>query len=307
MKKQPVPKTTAKIKHLFDFYLRSPEFCRLKPVTQKDYEKHLVAAAATVVGSKPLGEYNNQRLKVGMCTEAYEKWLETGTRTANYRKAAFSAAWKHSMRSDVMIHHPMHMVKTVADQFRRKTWTTDEVKTLLSTAYGEFRWRSIGLIVHMAYDWGQRVGDMRLMTWDKLDLDNNVAAFTQSKRNAAVKLPISPGLCKMLKEQKEAYDFQEHVAPRPTVQAGKYVPYNKYEVSRLINDLLAEANLDPSLTAMDLRRTAVTEMLEGGVDIAGIMQVTGHKSMNSVKPYMVNTLSGATRALAARGKKDDDK
>jgi len=57
---------------------------------------------------------------------------------------------------------------------------------------------------------------------------------------------------------------------------------------------------------MDLRRTAVTEMLEGGVDIAGIMQVTGHKNINSVKPYMVNTLSGATRALAARGKKDDE-
>lgn len=306
MNKRPVPKTTAKIKHLFDYYLHSPEFCRLKPSTQKEYEKHLVAAAATVVGSKPLGEYNNQRLKVAMCTEAYEKWLEVGTRTANYRKAAFSAAWKHAMRSDIMIHHPMHVVKTVADQVRRKTWTSDEVKTLLGTAYSEFRWRSIGLIVHMAYDWGQRVGDMRLMTWDKLDLDNNVVAFTQSKRNAAVKLPISPGLCRMLKEQKEAYDFQKHVAPRPTTQAGKFVPYDKYEVSRLINVLLAEANLDTSLTAMDLRRTAVTEMLEGGVDIAGIMQVTGHKNINSVKPYMVNTLSGATRALAARGKKDDD-
>ena len=28
---------------------------------------------------------------------------------------------------------------------------------------------------------------------------------------------------------------------------------------------------------MDLRGTAVTEMMEGGVDLAGIMQVTGHK------------------------------
>jgi hypothetical protein len=30
------------------------------------------------------------------------------------------------------------------------------------------------------------------------------------------------------------------------------------------------------------------------------MQVTGHKNIMSVKPYMVNTLSGATKALAAR-------
>jgi len=47
-------------------------------------------------------------------------------------------------------------------------------------------------------------------------------------------------------------------------------------------------------------------MMEGGVDLANIMQVTGHKNIQSVKPYMVNTLSGATKALAARGNDDDD-
>ena len=57
---------------------------------------------------------------------------------------------------------------------------------------------------------------------------------------------------------------------------------------------------------MDLRRTAVTEMMEAGVDLVGIMQVTGHKSMNSVRPYMVNTFSGASKALAARGNGDDE-
>ena len=51
---------------------------------------------------------------------------------------------------------------------------------------------------------------------------------------------------------------------------------------------------------MDLRRTAVTEMMEGNVDITGIMQVTGHQNVASLKPYMVNTFSGATKALAAR-------
>ena len=61
-----------------------------------------------------------------------------------------------------------------------------------------------------------------------------------------------------------------------------------------------------TLTAMDLRRTAVTEMMEGGVDLAGIMQVTGHKNIGSIKPYMVNTFSGASKALSARGNDDDE-
>jgi integrase len=57
---------------------------------------------------------------------------------------------------------------------------------------------------------------------------------------------------------------------------------------------------------MDLRRTAVTEMMEGDVDIIGIMQVTGHKSATSLRPYMVNTFRGAAKALAARGNDDDE-
>jgi hypothetical protein len=46
--------------------------------------------------------------------------------------------------------------------------------------------------------------------------------------------------------------------------------------------------------------------MEGGVDLAGIMQVTGHKNITSIKPYMVNTFSGASKALAARGNDDDE-
>ena len=52
---------------------------------------------------------------------------------------------------------------------------------------------------------------------------------------------------------------------------------------------------------MDLRRTAVKEMMEGGADTIGMMQVTGHKNISSLKPYMVNTLSGAKKALSKRG------
>ena len=46
-------------------------------------------------------------------------------------------------------------------------------------------------------------------------------------------------------------------------------------------------------------------MVEEGVDLLGIMQVTGHKSPQSVKPYLVNTFSGASNALERRFKNDD--
>jgi len=301
-----IPKGNAKLSEIVEFFLLSSAFRRLSSASQRDYESHLMAVINTEVEGKDLGDYRCSKLKVRHLTQAYDEWLLTGVRTANYRKSVLSAAWKHAMRHDVMINNPVALVKTVSQPPRRTVWTREQVQTFLETAYSDFRWRSIGLIVHMAYDWGQRVGDMRVITWDKLDLTECRMDLTQSKRNAEIHLPISQGLCDMLRQQKEDFGYQEYVAPRVKPRAGAYTPYDKVEISILINEILEEANLPLELTAMDLRRTAVTEMMEGGVDLANIMQVTGHKNIASVKPYMVNTLSGATKALAARGNDDDE-
>ena len=301
-----IPKGNAKLSEIVEFFLLSSAFRRLSSASQRDYESHLMSVINTEVEGKDLGDYRCSKLKVRHLTQAYDVWLLTGVRTANYRKSVLSAAWKHAMRHDVMINNPVALVKTVSQPPRRTVWTREQVQTFLETAYSDFRWRSIGLIVHMAYDWGQRVGDMRVITWDKLDLTECRMDLTQSKRNAEIHLPISQGLCDMLRQQKEDFGYQEYVAPRVKPRAGAYTPYDKVEISILINEILEEANLPLELTAMDLRRTAVTEMMEGGVDLANIMQVTGHKNIASVKPYMVNTLSGATKALAARGNDEED-
>ena len=300
-----IPKSNYTLEEVVNFYRNSDAYRRLGSSSQKDYGNHLSAALITKVEGRMLREYRCKNLKVRHITQAYEQWLTVGTRTANYRRSVLSAAWKHAMRHDVFIHNPISLVQTVTEKPRRVHWTREQVSIFLDTAYSDFRWRSIGLIVHMAYDWGQRVGDVRLLTWNSLDLNECRIDMTQSKRNAEIHLPISQGLCAMLRQQKEEFGFQEYVVPRVKPRAGAYTPYDKEEISLHINKILEEANLPKELTAMDLRRTAVTEMMEGGVDLAGIMQVTGHQNAASVKPYMVNTFSGASKALAARDKQDD--
>lgn len=301
-----IPKQSATVQEIVDFYLHSKAFLRLSGRSQSDYEVNLRDACNTQVYGKRLGAYRNKSLKVAHLTDAYETWLDTGVATANRRKAVLSAAWKHAMRHDVMIHNPIALVKTVSSQPRRVKWERDHIKRFLDVAYSDFRWRSIGLLVHMAYDWGQRVGDMRVLQWDKLDLQGCRLDLTQSKRNAQVHLPISASLCAMLRQQKEDFgELSDYVAPRTRARAGRYSPYDASEISTLVNEVLDQADLPRELCAMDLRRTAVTEMMEGGVDLAGIMQVTGHKNAASVKPYMVNTFSGANKALAARGNDDE--
>ena len=303
--KQKIPKQSAKLLEIAEFYLNSEAFKRLKRKTQRDYEAHLSAIVNTVVEGKALGVYHNKSIKVRHLTAAYDQWVQSGVRSANYRKTVLSACWKHSMRFDVMIHNPISLVKTQKTDRRTVMWTREYVKRFLDEAYADFDYRSIGLIVHMAYEWGQRVGDMRLLKWEALDLTKCRLDIKQSKRGAEVHLPISKNLCQMLQAQQKDFGFQEYVAPRVKPRSGAFTPYDLEEISPNINTLLDKANLPRELTAMDLRRTAVTEMLEAGVDIAGIRQVTGHKNMQSVVPYMVNTFSGASKALSARGNEDE--
>ena len=301
-RKLPTPSKTAKVYDIVEFYLHSDNFARLSGKSQKEYESQLDKALATHVEGKPLGDYKARTLKAKHTNLAYQEWLKTGIHQANYRKATLSAAWRYCMRLDVMETDPVSLVKTVATKPRKVKWTRDQVEQFMTTAYSDFKWRSIGLIVHMAYEWAQRVGDMRTLTWDELDLDAQRIDLTQSKRGADVHLPISDSLTAMLKQQREDFGFQDWVVPKPVPTSGAYVPYTVDGIDDAINEVKKTAGLPKQLTAMDLRRTAITEMIEGGADLAHIMQVSGHRSPESVRPYMVNTFSGASMALSKRGK-----
>ena len=104
----------------------------------------------------------------------------------------------------------------------------------------------------------------------------------------------------MLETQRVDFGFQDYVAPRVKPNHSGYSPYSATEIHYQVNKIKAQAGLSPKLQARDLRRTAITEMVEAGVDLVGIMQVSGHQNPNSVRPYLVNTFSGASDALSKR-------
>lgn len=298
------PNRNARVQDIVDFYLHSKGFAALTGASQKAYERHLESVVATEVKGRALGQYRARTLRVEYTNLAYEEWLKTGIRTANYRKAALSVAWTYAMRMDIISNDPVRLIKARSTKPRKVKWTREQVKLFLDVAYSDYKWRSIGLIVHMAYDLAQRVGDMRMLEWQSVNLDAQRMDITQSKRGADVHLPLSDSLTDMLRQQKEDFGFQPYVAPKPKPVAGAYRPYTQADIDNAVNAVKREAGLPKKITAMDLRRTAITEMVEAGVDLAGVMQVSGHRSPVSVQPYMVNTFSGASKALAQRNNND---
>ena len=205
-----------------------------------------------------------------------------------------------SKKNGISIENPMPLLEKTPNPQRTVMWEPEQVNKFLTTAYSEWKWRSIGLIVQMAYEWGQRVGDMRMLTWAAINFDKKRCDLVQSKRGAEVHLPISDTLMHVLKQQHETFGFQCLVTPQVQPSDGSYKPYTKEMLHVYVNAVLEAAELPSYLTAMDMRRTAITEMVEAGVDITQIKQVSGHTNINSLTPYIKHTYTGASEALAKR-------
>ena len=119
-------------------------------------------------------------------------------------------------------------------------------------------------------------------------------------------IPINPKLLAMLQKQYDDFGFQEYVAPNVKPMGNTHRPYSEYDVSVLVNEVKAESGLPKELTAMDMRRTAITEMVEAGVDTTQIMAVSGHNSPQSMRPYIKHTFKSANNALARRESYKDE-
>jgi integrase len=288
-----------KIEKLIHLYLQSKDFERVG-ASSEHYKYWLRILKETELDGQSVWSHQCS-LRPSDCQRVYDRLSDRGVTFANRILAVVRKVFSFGVKYDYVTENPWKAVQTIVTPPRRVVWTRDDVVSFLNVAYSDFETRSVGLIAHMAYDWAQRIGDMRLLTWDNLDLEQSILNLEQSKRRAVVHLPINDNLRDMLIQQQADLGWQPYVAPNTNVKKnGSYGTYTVFNISRKANQIKELAGLPPELRLSDLRRTATTEMVEAGVGLAQIMQVTGHQNPQSVKPYMKNTLTGATNALTLR-------
>ena len=275
-------------------YYSSNDFSMLRERSQKDY-KYFLGILVGEFGDADFNEVTSKQAK-----HVYEEWVKRGITFANHVCTVSSLVYRYAMEMEYTTNNPFANIKRKTPKQRKVVWTEPDIQKFLTFCYSDFAYRNIGLIVHMAYEWCQRLGDMRLLTWDVLDLDEQKLFLEQSKRRAEVTLPISDDLTAMLVQQKDDFGFQQYVVPRPRPVSGSYHPYSIDRLSKAGRQAMRLAGLPEELRLMDLRRTGTTEMVEAGVGMAQIMSVTGHSNPQSVKPYMKNTFASANYALTTR-------
>jgi len=289
-----------KLNQVADEYYLSHDYKNLRQETKTHYEYCLNSALATPVEGVVIGEVDCTKLSTKQAKLAYDIWCDRGISTANHIMATARILYNYAMRMEHCFINPFTVVRKRATKPRKVVWSRGDVTKLLDAAYSDFSTRNIGLIAHMAYEWCQRVGDMRVLTWDAIDFEQKRVIILQSKRDAQVELPIDDDLYDMLVQQEQDFGFQPYVAPRPVSYRGVYEPYTMYKLPLHARKLMDDVGLPKELRLSDLRRTGVTEMVDAEVGIGQIMSVTGHADPQSVKPYLKNTYVSANNALTAR-------
>jgi len=279
---------------LINFYYLSNDFSMLRDSTKVDYRYFLTVVHKTIGCRK----YKDVTPKIAK--RAYEDWVKRGVSFANHAATCASRVYNYAIQMEHAEQNPFAKIKRKATKQRKNVWEHRDVVKFLDVAYSDFEYRNIGLIVQMAYEWCQRLGDMRMLRWENVDLKSQQLRLEQSKRRAEVFLPISDNLNAMLLEQKADFGFQEWVVPHPQPRDGRFKPYAMERLSKVGRRIMRLAKLNEELRLMDLRRTGVTQMVDRGVPLPQIMSVTGHTHVASVKPYMKHTYESANNALTQR-------
>lgn len=293
--------TKSSLGDLIKSYLNSKSFNDLGEKSKLDYQYYLKSWYNDKVGGVPLLKAKIGNIVAPMCQRVYDDNADKSVSMANHALAVYRLVFNYGIRKGFTTHNPFSSVEKRSTKPRKVVWERHHVRAFLNTAFSDFEWRNVGVIVNMAYEWGQRLGDMRELTWDDYNVETGVLTLTQSKRGANIQVPTSEGLQKMLAQQHHDFGWQKYIAPAPKSVRGKLYPYSINRLNRVGRRIMDEAQLPADLTLMDLRRTAITEMVEVGVPVSSIMAVSGHATPMSLSPYIKHTLRGATTAQNMRG------
>jgi integrase len=289
-----------KIIDALEHYYQSLDYRLLSVSAQKDYRYCFNTFLASVVRGKNVSRMSLQAIDTPRAQALYNRWAERGVPFANHTHAVVNKLYNYSIQLGYAEFNPFSKVSKRKHKPRKVVWSREDVQQFLNTAYSRFKWRSVGLIVQMAYEWCQRLGDMANLKWENYDENARVLYLEQSKRRARVELPTSDALHEMLMEQKADVDFQPYIAPMCRQDRITSKPYDKHYLSVVGRAIIKAAGLPDEYQIMDMRRTGTVEMVDAGVSMPQIMAVTGHANPQSVKPYMKNTLTSAVNAAKLR-------
>ena len=282
-----------------------------KDITHSAY-RHAIEEFVTFLGDKA-----NQSISYITSTHI-AGWRDSSAKKASARTAnnklkilrtLFASAWRDGLISD----NPAAKVSGLKTlDSTRRPFTLKELSMILGAASDEWK----GMILAGLYT-GQRLKDLASLTWNNIDLQENVIRFVTSKTGRRQSIPIANALRSYLlalpsTDNPKAPIFPK-IHPYGLRTGGSSVLSQKfYELlesvglveARLTKDLCkgkggrSAPRVKNDISFHSLRHTATSLLKAAGVSESVAMEIIGHESADISRNYTHVEEEAKRRAIA---------
>jgi hypothetical protein len=195
-----------------------------------------------------------------------------------------------AIEMEIIENNPALDLKLKHSKGRRQRWDREHIPLFVEKAI-EMDRGAWALAVKIGYDSSQRLGD--ILSAHPRQFDGEGIDWTQSKTDEDVWTPLQPSTIALMKEMP-----RESISNIVAGRNGK--PITLFHFNRVFNQISKAAGLPSELQFRDLRRTAASEVLDGG---GRAEPLTGHKPNSPIlKVYQIPSKEAARTSQRARKK-----
>jgi integrase len=253
-------------------YQRSPEWARLRPVTQATAETYL----------RPLlkiGHYRVEDVRRKHILLIRDRMADTrghGAAAAFCRAASRLFSW--AVDREWIEHSPATRLRGGLDSGTLPTWTMEQAIHAIAALPPPYS-RAVMLALHT----GQRRGDLCRLRWDAFTGSHLLVAQQKTAKRGREAAPLSIPL---RPEMIAALDAWKRDARGLTIlETARGKPWIPGYLSRTLPLELQRTGLPRGLNIHGLRKLAAVTLAEAGCSTHEIAAITGHRTLAMVQHY----------------------
>lgn len=274
-----------KVEALFEWYRTTREWRKLAKNSKIMYDqmmKHTLARFDNVFA-----------VTATSVDQWYDELVEQGkTHKAVSIMKVMRRIWNVAKRVGKVDNNPFEKMGLASIAPREQLWTKEIVEKFRVKALEENK-PHIALLVDMCYNLGQRPGDVIGLSVKAYNQHEDIVVVKQQKTGKVVSIPIYAPFKGRLKAALKSVWVDRWGTFLPQIN---YSQYNRDY--RYIRECL---DLPKSLQLRDIRRTVMTEILDGGASDAEALAISGHSDRDMLNTYGKSTIKMARSAMEKRG------
>lgn len=271
------------IKTLFENFKTTREWKKLSPSSQRAYDLQM---------RKGLTDYFLIRTRVSQINEEFVDELYDKIKTdvslsmANMFMKVMRRIWSVGRRKKWVSNNPFREMGLEGEEAREIRWTVEQYNLYIRTTihYGRTALRTLAAFCYVL---GQRPGDMLKLTRKNFNSLLTEVTFIQQKTGKKMHMPLTLELIRLAKAA-FAYDND------------KLIDISAREANEQHRDILRVTGLPTYLQLRDLRRTAISEVMENGGSDAEGQSISGHVNRDELNTYSPSNITMARHALEKR-------